>query len=79
MTVEQYEQLTNQPHIAVIDLAPRESECAVCGVALVNCRTGIPFYEGEPVPHDWKGDWVGRDACPKCFAVYEAAQRGSNT
>ncbi len=60
--------------VFAVDLNPRESECAVCGVPLVGCRTGIPFFEGEPVPHDWHGDWVGRDACPKCFADYEAAQ-----
>jgi len=74
MTIEQYEQLTNHPHVAIVNLSPRESECGVCGVPLMECRTGIPFFEGEPVPHDWQGDWVGRDACPTCFAAYEATQ-----
>lgn len=70
--------MTNQPDVLLIELSPRETECAVCGVALVNCRTGIPFYEGEPVSHEWQGDWVGRDACPKCFAAYEATQARGN-
>ncbi len=61
--------------ILVINLTSRESECAVCGVALVDCRQGIPFYEGEPVPHDWQGDWIGRDACLRCFAAYESRQK----
>lgn len=60
--------------MSVINLNPRESECAVCRCHLVDCCQGIPFYEGEPVPHDWKGLWVGRDACVKCFNEYEAAQ-----
>ena len=64
----------NEPAILVINLSPRDSECCVCGCFLVDCLQGIPFYEGEPVPHGWSGDWVGRDACLKCFAAYEATQ-----
>lgn len=74
MTVEALAQLSQQTEVVVVNLFPRESECGVCGVPLTDCRTGIPFFEGQPVPHNWKGDWVGRDACPKCFAVYEATQ-----
>lgn len=58
----------------VINLSPRESECAACGKWLVDCRQGIPMYEGEPVPHDWSGEWVGRDACIECFYAYTGAQ-----
>ena len=61
-------------HIEVINLSPRESECCVCGRPLLDCKQGIPFYEGEPVPHNWTADWVGCDACVMCFAEYEALQ-----
>jgi hypothetical protein len=61
--------------ITVINISPRESECAVCRTRLIECRRGIPFYEGRPVSCDWKGDWVGRDACDRCFEFYESLQR----
>lgn len=57
-----------------INLSARESNCAVCGVVVADCAQGIPFYEGQPVSHDWLGPWIGRDACTKCFAAYEASQ-----
>jgi hypothetical protein len=61
-------------NFVVIEMWPRESECIICGVDLFNCKTGIPMYEGEPVPHSWKGEWAGYDACQKCFDGYEAEQ-----
>ena len=32
------------------------------------------MYEGEPVPHDWSGDWAGFDACRDCFESYTRFQ-----
>ena len=51
----------------IIHLSPRESNCCICDKLIFEARHGIPFYEGEPVPNSWAGDWVGRDACEICF------------
>lgn len=58
----------------VIELWPHESECVACGRNLYGCKQGIPMYGGEPVPHDYTGDWAGFDACRECFDAYTAAQ-----
>ena len=58
--------------VAVVNLSPRFSECCVCRVELVDCQHGIPCYEGQPVPSNWRGPWAGQDACRECFDAYEA-------
>lgn len=63
------------PKLVVITLPrffPIESECIVCGAPLFDCKQGIPMYEGEPVTHDYGGEWAGFDACKACFDGYEA-------
>jgi hypothetical protein len=57
--------------IQVLNLNPLESDCAICGKHLFDCRLGIPFYESKPVPNNWSGDWVGRDVCGVCFRAHE--------
>lgn len=57
--------------VLVVNLAPRESECVLCGAALVDARHGIACFEGEPVTHSWQGDWGGNDACPVCWVAWE--------
>ncbi len=63
--------MENEKHVIVTDLCPKESECIICGAFLVGCTKGIPMYEGCAVPNDWDGDWVGFDACDKCFDLHE--------
>jgi hypothetical protein len=53
--------------VTIINLSPRESECVVCGRQLFECTNGIAMYEGCAVPHGWKHDWAGFDACQECF------------
>jgi len=57
--------------ITVMELWPRESNCCLCDVLLYGCKTGIPMYEGLPVPKDWPHEWAGFDACQACFDKYE--------
>lgn len=54
------------PH-TVINLSPRFSDCCVCNAPLVDCRKGVPVYEGDVVPNDWAGEWLGMDACDVCY------------
>lgn len=54
----------------VIDLTPRFSNCCICKAELVNCKCGIPMYEGCAVPVEWDGEWGGMDACNNCFNKY---------
>jgi hypothetical protein len=61
-------------HPIVIELHPREEECAVCEAVIVGGRKGIAMNEGEPVPHDWAGEWGGFACCETCFAEYERVQ-----
>lgn len=48
-------------------------DCAVCDAPSAR-DLGIPMYEGEPVPHDHKGEWGGFSVCPNCFDDYEKVQ-----
>lgn len=50
-----------------IRLYPRETECICCGDLLVDCRQGVPMYEGMVLPNDWEGEWYGFDSCSDCF------------
>lgn len=56
--------------ILVVNLAPRESNCAICGCDLVDARQGVPMFEGCAVPNNWQGEWGGCDACPRCFDLH---------
>lgn len=60
--------------IEVIELFPRESNCAICGVDVVDCRLGVPMFEGCLVPNDWPHEWGGADACQECFAKHERGE-----
>lgn len=65
------------PAIIVVDLSPIELECAVCERSFIASRShgqGIAMFEGEPVPHDWQGEWGGFACCPECFAEFERVQ-----
>ncbi len=62
--------LAPRADIQVIDLWPRESECAICQIPLVGCTLGIAMYEGCVVSDDWSGPWGGFDCCPKCFELH---------
>lgn len=61
-----------------IQLYPRETECAICDVWLIeghdDISKGIAMFEGEPVPHDWTGDWGGFPCCRRCFDEFERVQ-----
>lgn len=75
MTTAQLERIDAARDFAIaIQLYPREEECAVCEALIVGGRKGIAMYEGEPVPHDWKGEWGGFSCCEKCFAEFEHVQ-----
>lgn len=52
--------------LRVIRLDERVAECYVCGTESPP-HWGIPLYEGEVMPNDWPGDWVGVDACQECW------------
>lgn len=64
----------NAKGIIRINLSPREEDCAVCGRTVIDGNKGIAMYEGEPVPHDWPGDWGGFTCCETCFAEFERVQ-----
>lgn len=66
---------TEGPAVAVLPrFFPRQSECIVCGTPVFDPKLGIAMSEGDPVPHDWTGDWGGFDACRTCFHQFEAVQ-----
>ena len=54
----------------VIELWPRESECAVCCAYLIDCHLGVPMFEGEWVGPDYEGEWGGFDACESCYKAW---------
>ncbi len=58
----------------LINLSPREETCAVCESAIIDGNKGIAMLEGEPVPHDWPGEWGGFSCCETCFAEFERVQ-----
>lgn len=58
----------------MINISPREEECAVCEALIFDGRRGIAMFEGEPVPHDWAGEWGGFPCCETCFAEFERVQ-----
>lgn len=66
--------ITDRPKVTIIDMWPLESNCCICDKDLFGCKTGIPMYEGDCVPHTWKGEWGGFDACEECFDRYEGIQ-----
>lgn len=67
------------PPILVIRMWPRDTECRLCGVPLVEPRYGVPMYEDLVLPNDtshihfgdyirgWDGEWGGFDACERCY------------
>lgn len=60
-----------------VNLSPRESQCAVCELWFVESPfrgCGIAMFEGEPVPHDFGGDWGGFPCCKTCFDEFERVQ-----
>jgi hypothetical protein len=63
---------------SVIQLHPKIVECITCEEPVVMTSIGpsygIAFYEGEPVPHDWKGGWGGFTCCWRCHAEFELVQ-----
>ena len=68
---------TDLPPVIVVDLNPIEFECAVCEREFVSSRLrshGIAMFEGEPVPHDWPGEWGGFACCKGCFDEFERVQ-----
>lgn len=60
--------------VLAVNLSPRERECAVCECIVVDGDKGIAMFEGEPVPHDWRGEWGGFPCCETCFAEFERVQ-----
>lgn len=60
--------------VLVINLNERAAECCICGKEVVDCRTGIPMYEGIPVRPDFQGEWGGFDSCQECYDRYEAGE-----
>lgn len=57
-----------------VNLSPREEDCAVCEGVIIDGNKGIAMFEGEPVPHDWPGEWGGFPCCEVCFAEFERVQ-----
>ena len=57
-----------------VNLSPREEECAVCERTIIDGTKGIAMCEGEPVPHDFPGEWGGFPCCESCFAEFERVQ-----
>ena len=60
--------------ILTIDLwTGRFAKCFVCGVYTNNSK-GIPVHAGMILPNDWSGEWIGADACGKCFDIQQGIQ-----
>jgi len=58
----------------VIDLwAGRTAKCYVCGVYTDNSK-GIPVHAGMILHNDWSGEWIGAEACGKCFDIQQEIQ-----
>lgn len=64
--------------IQIIDLHPSEADCYVCdATVLVRPRGpnfGLPIYEGDIVPDDYKGEWGGVTVCPTCYFLTRGVQ-----
>lgn len=67
----------NSPFI-VIDLAPHETECYVCGCRIpmpsAGPNYGIAVYEDQIVPDDHEGEWGGVPVCKECFGTVRELQ-----
>jgi hypothetical protein len=72
--VNRYELRTPNGSAPIINLAPRETECCICGKLIIDGHLAIAMYEGCVVPHDWKGDWAGFPACRECFDKHERGE-----
>lgn len=60
--------------ILTIDMwSGRTAECFTCGVFTDNSK-GIPVYAGMILPNDWSGEWIGAEACVRCFNIQQKMQ-----
>lgn len=57
--------------MVVIELWPHTDFCCVCGEEVL-MEYGLPMYESEILPADWKGEWGGFTACRRCFELFNA-------
>jgi len=61
------------PALLVIDMSEHTYECTICDIETTS-GFGIPIYEDEIVPDDYKGEWAGLPVCPGCFYVVRGWQ-----
>ena len=60
--------------VVIIDIwSGRTAECFTCGVYTDNSK-GIPVHAGMILPNDWSGEWVGAEACGRCFDIQQGIQ-----
>ena len=62
-------QRSPQENVEVIDLGVPWADCWVCGEP--SLKQGIPVYEDLILHNDYKGEWGGVPACPRCHAVQQ--------
>lgn len=53
----------------VIQLDAPTDFCCVCDTE-VFMDFGLPMYESEILPNDWRGPWAGFTACRRCFDLF---------
>jgi hypothetical protein len=66
--------MSQLPITIVIHLWPHTDECCVCGLK-VTMRYGLPMYEDQILPADWKGPWAGFTACQGCYERFSGIDR----
>lgn len=55
--------------LTVIRLDEPTCDCWVCGTETY-LDFGLPVYEGEILPNDWKGEWCGATVCRECYDLF---------
>ena len=61
--------------VLAINLEQPMAQCCICGGWDLS-RWGVPIAMSGPmaglvVGNDYKGDWAGKPACEKCWALHE--------
>ena len=63
---------TGLERVRVIELWAYESQCWACGVWMIGARHAVPVWCDFILPNDWRHEWGGFDACPRCYEAQQA-------
>lgn len=67
--------ITHTANATVIQMQAIPADCWVCGADATGLDFGIPVYEGNVLPNDWKGEWGGVPVCKRCFDAQQTITR----